>query len=230
MTWTRLDDLWTEQKEITDMSFEARWHYLCLIQACSRSMRTDGVIREVDALRCSDVEEPRAAMNEIYKAGLIQVAAGGNGKKTVKLLRVDDHLPSASTIAKTEADRIRQQRSRKHKSGDHSMCYRQRCDQGVLDEPTPSRVTSHVTVTPDDVSRVTSHVTSGRDGTGLDGTEAINKQESRVTSHVTENKQIEQDSDKQMNGRCSDPDCDQPLTNPMSRKAGKCPAHMRRAA
>ncbi|MFT3971807.1 MAG: hypothetical protein QM695_16400 [Micropruina sp.] len=190
MTWTRLDDLWTEQKEITDLSFEARWHYLCLIQACSRSMRTDGVIREVDALRCSDVEEPRAAMNEIYKAGLIQVATGDNGKKTVKLLRVDDHLPSASTIAKTEADRIRQQRSRKHKSGDHSMCYRQRCDQGVLDEPTPSR----------------------------------------VTSHVTENKQIEQDSDKQMNGRCSDPDCDQPLTNPMSRKAGKCPAHMRRAA
>lgn len=189
MTWTRLDDLWTEQKEIVGLSLEARWHYLCLIQLCSRSGRYDGVVRRNDALRCSDIDDPKAAMNEIYKAGMVTV----HGSE-VKLVRIEEHVPSPSTLAKTERDRIRKRRQRAHDNGDHSTCYRQRCEHGVLDEPTPkrgkSRVTSHVTeglgqshVT---VTReVTRDVGTGRDGTG-NQTRADSEQIDQSTGEVLE--------------------------------------------
>ncbi|NLF16745.1 MAG: hypothetical protein GX595_05750, partial [Lentisphaerae bacterium] len=71
MTWTRLDDAWTDLPVLADLSLAARWHYLCLIQFCSRSGNYDGKIRVVDALRCSDVPEPRQAMNDLHRAGVL---------------------------------------------------------------------------------------------------------------------------------------------------------------
>ncbi|MFT3862052.1 hypothetical protein [Micropruina sp.] len=62
-------------------------------------------------------------------------------------------------------------------------------------------------------------------------TQSVSQSYRQSSNNEPENERASKlEPDKQMNGRCSDPDCDQPLTNPMSRKAGKCPAHMRRAA
>lgn len=62
-------------------------------------------------------------------------------------------------------------------------------------------------------------------------TQSVSQTYRQSSNNEPENERASKpEPEKQMDRRCSDPDCDQPLTNPMSRKAGKCPAHMRRAA
>lgn len=62
MSWTRLDDGWGNKIRSMDLSFPARWHYLELIQWCSRNRLYDGRVRTVDARIASDVDDPFAAL------------------------------------------------------------------------------------------------------------------------------------------------------------------------
>jgi len=121
-----------------------------MIQAQSRAERTDGMMTAARALRCSDVDDPAAALGELEAAELVRKAGG-----MVELLRIEEHIPPPSVRDKAKRDKERKRRQRLHEAGDHSTCYIGRCSQGVIPEPTPSRVKSHVT--------------PGLDGTELDG-------------------------------------------------------------
>lgn len=121
MSWTRLDDLWTEHMETRELSLSARWHYLCLVQRCSRLDLRDGAMRRKDARRVSDVDDPEAALAELLAAGLL-TADGGD----VTVVDILDHLPTEAALARKEANRERQQRhwarERAHAAEDHSLC------------------------------------------------------------------------------------------------------------
>ena len=145
MTWTRLDDGWTDQATLADLSFEDRWHYLALIQHCSRTDKLDGVIRGVDARRCSDHPDTASAIANLNELGLLEVL----DKDRYKVVRIDDHVPPPHIREKAEQDKLRQRRNRAHKVGDHSLC-----------KPESNCVTGIVTR---DVGR---DVGTGRDGTG----------------------------------------------------------------
>lgn len=146
MTWTRLDDGWTDRPIFEDLSYEARWHYLAMVSFCSRTSRYDGFIRSSDARRCSDVPEPAAALAELSALGLV---GGQDGGYILPL--IDEHVPPPHLRdeKRKEDQKIRQRRKRQHAKGDHTYC------------------THDLT---EGVSRVTSPVTSGRDGTGRDVT------------------------------------------------------------
>lgn len=118
MTWTRLNDNWTESPALEELSFEDRWHYLALIQRCSRSEAYDGLIRGVDARRCSDHPDPAAAIAHLVDAHLLAIIPGGK----YKVIHIDDHVPPPSVRMKTENDKIRQRRKRAHDNGDHGLC------------------------------------------------------------------------------------------------------------
>lgn len=164
MTWTRLDDAWTERADLAELDHSTRWHYLALIQFCSRTGRYDGAMRVVDARRCSDVDDPDAAHARLTRAGLAEYDPAA---RTLTLTQIDQHIPPPSVREESERARVRKERNRRHKNGDHSQCYRQRCALGKLDEPQPARPTSDPS--PGGVSHVVSHVTPGRDRTGQDG-------------------------------------------------------------
>lgn len=123
MTWTRLDDLWTERPELESLSFPDRWHYLAMIQLCSRKKQYDGIVRHVDASRCSDHPDPAGALQRIAEQNLIEVVAGG-----YQVLEIDNHIPPPYVRKKSEGDRVRKQRSRAHRGGDHSMCLPEFCE------------------------------------------------------------------------------------------------------
>lgn len=123
MSWTRLDDGWVDQKTLADLPIETRWHYLCMIQFCSRTRRYDGYIRSVDARRCSDVEDPERAIRALIESGLIRPAEGGY---TVDRME-EDHAPPPWVRKKAENDKQAQRRSRAHRAGDHSICLPQSC-------------------------------------------------------------------------------------------------------
>lgn len=158
MTWTRLDDTWTDLPELADLPHAERWHYLCMIQFCSRTLRYDGVLKVADARRCSDVDDPDAALEHLAAVGLIEHQTDGR----VKVAKIDEHIPPPSVRENSEKSKIRMQRMRAHKNGDHSMCLPGKCEHVVLDEQTGEVTTTTSTVTPP----VTRNTGTGQDGTG----------------------------------------------------------------
>jgi hypothetical protein len=144
MSWTKLGDEWCQMTALEDLSHEDRWHYLCLIQFCSRTDKRDGIMRGVDARRQSDHSDPAAALARLHDAGLLAIEAGDRYR--IVRIESDDHLPSESVRRRTEGNRMRQQRKRAHDKGDHTLC-RDDAD-------------CHASVTRD--------VGTGRDGTGRD--------------------------------------------------------------
>lgn len=123
MTWTRLTDTWCDDPVFEGVDFAARWHYLSMIQHCSRTGRYDGTLRLVDARRCSDVDDPAAALGNLVVAGLVENVDGA----TVKVVRIDEHVPPPSVRDAAATTKVRVARHRKHKNGDHSECLPEKC-------------------------------------------------------------------------------------------------------
>lgn len=148
MTWTRLDDGWTDKPELEDLDFATRWHYLAMIQFCSRNDRDTGIIRAVDARRCSDVPEPARALAQLEQAGLITIEA-----KAYRIVNIDEHVPPPYIRNQAEKAKLRKRRERAHKNGDHSLCIFGSCS----DAPRPAEDVTGI---------VTRDIGTGRDGTG----------------------------------------------------------------
>jgi len=144
MTWTRLDDRWTDCTKLADLPYEVRWHYLSMIQFCSRTDRLNGVLTLKDARRCSDIDDPDEAHRALVGVGLLEALDG-----LLRLVEIDEHVPPPSVRNQAEKTKIRMRRSRGHKAGDHSMCLPQHCEKAP--------VTSQVTRNPG----------TGQDRTGL---------------------------------------------------------------
>lgn len=159
MSWTRLDDLWTERADIGELTHATRWHLLAMIQRCSRSDLRNGILRTVDARRCSDHPDPAAALAELMAAGLIERTSD----TAVRVVGIDAYLPSDATRQRTENNRLYQQRSRAHRAGNHRLCLPDKCPDAVVSAPVSADVSMQVS---DDVG-------TGRDGTpslpSLDG-------------------------------------------------------------
>lgn len=118
-----------------DLDHATRWHYLMLIQLCSRSSRHDGTLPLKRAVNCSDVEDQTSAVGALIAAGLLENVDGA----TVRVVRIAAHVPSADLIAKLAQDRARAARHRKHKAGDHSDCDPDRCSDATPVLPVTAR-------------------------------------------------------------------------------------------
>lgn len=159
MTWTRLDDTWTDLPELASLNFDVRWHYLAMIQFCSRTGRYDGVLKMSDARRCSDVEDPAQAINTLVTKELVALLSDNK----VKVGRIEEHIPPPSVRENSSKTKVRMQRHRKHKNGDHSECLTEHCDQVSVN-----------TSTGEVTGVVTRNTGTGQDRTGQDKGSAQN--------------------------------------------------------
>lgn len=89
MSWTRLDDTWGDDPVFDNLNHQARWHYLMMIQVCSRGERYDGTMRFAKARNCSDVDDPTGCIGDLIATGLVENVDGD----TLRLVRIDRHLP-----------------------------------------------------------------------------------------------------------------------------------------
>lgn len=135
MTWTRLDDAWTDQAIFEQLPYDVRWHYLALLQFCSRTNRYDGVVTGKDARRCSDVPDPVTALMTLHNVGLVATDERG-----YRLPFIDQHVPPPymRDEQRKQAQRLRKRRERMHKNGDHALCDPEHCP---VSTPVPSDVT-----------------------------------------------------------------------------------------
>jgi len=159
MSWTRLDDTWTDLPELSALDHQVRWHYLAMIQFCSRTKRFDGILRLADARRCSDIDEPAAAISTLVESQLL-IHLPNN---LIKVGRIEDHIPPPSVRENSARSKIRMQRHRKHKNGDHSECLSENCEQ-AKEKPAVDTQTGEVT------APVTRNTRTGQDRTGQAGT------------------------------------------------------------
>lgn len=166
MTWTRLDDVWTDLPVLSDLPHTTRWHYLAMIQYCSRTALYDGIMKVTDARRCSDVEDPAGAVSQLIACGLIHTQADGR----IKVDRIDEHIPPPSVRENSAQSKVRMTRMRAHKNGDHSKCLPDNCEHVTVDTST---------------GEVTGVVTRNT-GTGQDGTGALDERELKEEVAVEE--------------------------------------------
>lgn len=92
VTWTRLTDNFVEDKAFEGLTAEVRWHYLCLIQYCSRTGRYDGCVTRYNARYVSGSEpsSPDDVVAALVKAELL-VESPEDG--TMLIVRIDEHIP-----------------------------------------------------------------------------------------------------------------------------------------
>ena len=157
MSWTRLDDTWTDLPELSALDHQVRWHYLAMIQFCSRTGRYDGILKLADARRCSDVDDPSAAISTLAEAQLLIHLPSNQ----IKVGRIDDHIPPPSIRESKEKTKNRVRRHRLHKNGDHSECLPDNCEH-AKGEPPVDTSTGEVT------GDVTRYTRTGQDRTGQD--------------------------------------------------------------
>ncbi|MFB4312892.1 hypothetical protein [Actinomadura sp. 21ATH] len=183
MAWLRDSDDYTQRPEWDGVSYEARWHYRCMLEFCSRSRRWDGRLPLERARRVSDVPDPDRCIAELEAIGYAIVTrnppvdnpgsdadvtrnvtshvtsqnASHVTPETVTLPRIDEHIPPKGMRNNAPASKIRMQRKRAHDRGEHHLCLPQNCPHAGPPQPPPGS---------SEVARNTDSVTRNS-GTGL---------------------------------------------------------------
>jgi hypothetical protein len=162
--WTRYDDRFTSARLWDPVSFEARWHYLALVEVCGSTGRYDGVLPVNLAARASDVPDPGRCH--------------------------DEHIPPPGEREENLLPRKRRNtaayRKRRCEAGEHSRhCPADTCPVKL------SRRDMQRDVTPDDAGLPHGlPATPGRDGTGRAVTqdqEQVRSEEEQEHAHERAN-------------------------------------------
>jgi hypothetical protein len=124
VTWSRFDDRWADRPVWESVDLASRWHYLCLIQSCSRNERYDGIVPLKLARRASDVDDPDECHAVLEAHSLLEIRGD-----EIRIVEIDEHVPPPSIRNNAEASKVRMARMRKHKNGDHSDCLSESCPQ-----------------------------------------------------------------------------------------------------
>jgi len=183
--WTRYDDRFTSARLWDPVSFEARWHYLALVEVCGSTGRYDGVLPVNLAARASDVPDPGRCHDELAAAGVLKVDTD-----TVTVVTIDEHIPPPGEREENLLPRKRRNtaayRKRRCEAGEHSRhCPADTCPVKL------SRRDMQRDVTPDDAGLPRGlPATPGRDGTGRAVTqdqEQVRSEEEQEHAHERAN-------------------------------------------
>jgi hypothetical protein len=127
MSYAILSDDLLLQLEGAEISRDARLLHIESIVYCATAL-TDGLI-SVRLERISDAPDLHDAADELIAVGLWE----RDGKR-YRITDYHDHQPKAEEVERRRADsRLRAERSRRHKRGDHTMCVKGRyCPHGAV--------------------------------------------------------------------------------------------------
>lgn len=126
MTWARFDDSFGDDPTMLRLPRGVRLLYVEGIVWCCRHL-TDGLLERHVLRRVTDEPDVEAAAALLVEVGLWEVVDGGY--HVVNFLAAQ---PSKDTVEERRAEaKERQDRSRRHRKGDHSKCLRGRyCPEG----------------------------------------------------------------------------------------------------
>jgi hypothetical protein len=121
MSWLRFSDDFTEWQEWDMAHVEARWAYVCLVQACSRGKYWDGRLPKARAIAAlaAQVDDPQQCIERLAILSLVHEI---RSERVIHLPRIHEHIPPPGVRSNTEKSKIRMRRKRAHDAGDHSLC------------------------------------------------------------------------------------------------------------
>ena len=128
MTWAKLGDTFIDDPDLLALPRGVRLLHVEAIVWCCKHL-TDGQIRGHVLPRLTDEPDPLGAAAQLVAAGFWRTS--GEGWEVVGFL---DDQPSRQQVEQRHEDsRLRQERSRRHRAGDHSQCMRGRyCPEGAV--------------------------------------------------------------------------------------------------
>jgi hypothetical protein len=130
MSWHIVDDSLLERLAHQGLSIEHAFLHLEALAYCSR-LGTDGIL-PADLSRVSRISEPIHGAAALWSVGLWQPHPLG-GWEIVGYL--DEQRSAARIEEDKQRARERADRSRRHKSGDHSLCRSSYCNHAPPDNP-----------------------------------------------------------------------------------------------
>lgn len=113
------------------LDIPARWHYLMMVQFCSRGKRYDGVMPLAEAEMCSTAADKPGILAKLIAAELVENVDG----EMLRVVRIDQHIPPPSVRNASAESAVRVARHRKHKNGDHSGCLPDKCEKATGNGP-----------------------------------------------------------------------------------------------
>lgn len=121
MSWLRYSDDFTEWAEWDNAPVDARWGYVCLVQACSRGKYWDGRLPKAKAIAAlmAQVADAQKTIEVLCFLSLVHEL---HDELIVYLPRLHEHVPPPHIRNAAEASKIRMRRKRAHDAGDHSLC------------------------------------------------------------------------------------------------------------
>lgn len=193
MAWLRYSDDYTGDKVWDGVSYEARWYFKALVEACSQSRRWDGSLPLVKALRTSDVPDTEDCLRELRTAGLVCVTVCDTGHANltqdhaqtwtehieacateheagVAIPTIEDHIPPAGSRDENLLPRKKANtaawRARKCAGGEHTKdCPSATCPV-KLQRKAAREAEAKAGQRASETERVTGHAGTGQDGTG----------------------------------------------------------------
>jgi hypothetical protein len=165
MTWLKVTDTALDDPRFVALARSARLlHFEALTYALRHN--TGGLIPAVALSRVTDALHPETAARTLIEAGLWRMVEGGYQIEWL----LDDQLSVGEINRQAEFARLRQQKRRRHLSGDHADCDRRFCDaakhQGVTRDVTRDEPQS--VLTDERASRV-GHATPTRPDPTVEG-------------------------------------------------------------
>jgi hypothetical protein len=151
VSWLRYSDDFTQWPEWDMATTDARWAYVCIVEAASRGKYWDGRVpkKKILAALVAQVDDPQQALERLAILSLIHE---DRNAQVVTVPRIHDHIPPPGIRQNAEKSKVRMRRKRAHEAGDHSLCLEEHC--------------SHLgSVTPLVTEGVTRNPGTGRDGT-----------------------------------------------------------------
>jgi predicted GIY-YIG superfamily endonuclease len=89
----RIPDYWRETRDLDEVDYASRWHFLAMLLFCAANGRWDGFLRHATARCSSDVPDPDGCLRQLAEAGLIARSEDG-----WQITDVRTYLPSPAMI------------------------------------------------------------------------------------------------------------------------------------
>lgn len=152
MSCLRYSDDFTDWPEWDMATLDARWAYVCLVQACSRGKYWDGRLPKKKAMAAlvAQLDDPQQALERL---GFLSLVHKERASQVIVIPRIHEFVPPPHVRTSTARTKVRVRRHRAHQSGDHSQCL-ETCADSPLSQP----------VTADVTGDVTRYIGTGRDG------------------------------------------------------------------
>jgi hypothetical protein len=158
VSWLSFSDDYTRQQIWDGLPYDTRWMYHCLVEHLAATRRYDGRTSWANAVRCSDVLDPKRCLDDLLKVSLVT----GNEGAEIAVTDIESFLPPPHLRTENLLPRKRANQSTWRKARCAEGLHTKDCPAGTC----PVKIAKKERVTGNEDGLVANLAGSGRVGLG----------------------------------------------------------------